>query len=68
MLDCGLNKCKCIKDTTIEGIKIGNIYPYICSPEYEIKPENRTYIIIYNNGIDSLPCTYDYFKKHFKEQ
>lgn len=67
MLDCGLNKCKCIKDTAIEGIKIGNIYPYIYSPEYEIKPENRTYIIIYNNGIDSLPCTYDYFKQHFKE-
>lgn len=67
MLECGLNKCICIEDTTVEGIEVGKIYPYIYTPEYETDPKNRTYIVIYNNGKYSLPCTYDYFQQYFAE-
>lgn len=67
MLDCGMNKCMCIENTTVTGIEVGEIYQYIHTPEYEIKPDNRTYIIIYNNGKDSLPCTYHYFQQYFSE-
>lgn len=37
------------------------------TPEYETKPDNKTYIIIYNSEQDSLPCTYDYFQQYFSE-
>lgn len=67
MIDCGLNKCICIKNTTIKEIEIGKIYQYMYTPEYELNPENRTYIIIYNNGKLSLPCTYEYFNQYFME-
>ena len=46
MLECGLNKCMCVKDTTIEGIEIGKIYQYIHTPEYETNKERKTYSII----------------------
>ena len=67
MLECGMNKCMCVEDTTIEEIEIGKIYQYMNTPEYENKPNNRTYIIIYNDGRDSLPCTYEYFQQFFSE-
>ena len=52
LLECGLNKCMCVKDTTIEGIEIGKIYQYIHTPEYETNKERKTYSIIYNDGKD----------------
>lgn len=67
MLECGLNKCMCVEDTTVDGIEVGKVYQYIYTPEYETKSDNRTYSIIYNNGKDSLPCTYDYFQQYFSE-
>lgn len=62
-----MNQCMCVEDTTIEGIKAGEIYQYMHTPEYETKPDNKTYIIIYNSEQDSLPCTYDYFQQYFSE-
>ena len=67
LLECGLNKCMCVENTTIEGIEIGKIYQYIHTPEYETNKERKTYSIIYNDGKDSLPCTYEYFQQYFSE-
>lgn len=39
MLECGMNKCMCVEDTTIEEIETGKIYQYIYIPEYETKPD-----------------------------
>lgn len=67
MVECGLNKCICIEDTTIDGIDVGKIYQYTYTPEYETNMKRRTYSIIYNNGKDSLPCNYKYFQQYFSE-
>ena len=67
LLECGLNNCMCVENTTIEGIEIGKIYQYIHTPEYETNKERKTYSIIYNDGKDLLPCTYEYFQQYFSE-
>ena len=43
LLECGLNKCMCVEDATIQGIEIGKIYQYIHTPEYETNKERKTY-------------------------
>lgn len=65
MLDCGMNRCMCIEDTTIDGVNVGEIYQYMYIPEYEITPTYRTYIIFYNDGQDFLSCIYSYFQQYF---
>lgn len=35
-----MNQCMCVEDTTIEGIKAGEIYQYMHTPEYETKPDD----------------------------
>lgn len=40
MLNCGMNRCMCIEDTTIDGVNVGEIYQYIHMSEYETLPAN----------------------------
>lgn len=67
MIDLGLPKCKCVKDTTVDGIQVGKTYYYDYSPHYELNPSNRTYVIFYNDGKESLHCTGEYFLEYFSE-
>lgn len=55
-------RCKCIKDTTIEGMKIGSIYKFrdnAAQKEIWINETDTTY--------EPLFCTIEYFNEHFKE-
>ena len=66
MVEVGLNKCTCMKDTSVEGISVGTIYQYYYSPSYAIRECEKTYIVLYNQGKDTLYCNSDYFHNYFK--
>lgn len=55
-------RCKCIKDTTIEDVKIGSTYKF---------RDNATQKEIWINETDTtyepLFCTTEYFNEHFEE-
>lgn len=58
-----LNKCLCIKDTTLPFINVGNYYKW----EYK----NSCYQIIYNETektFEKVYGNYQWFKEHFKTE
>lgn len=80
MIECGLSKCVNLKNTTVEGIVVGKEYYFTTKPGYlitlmknaknmydvEKELQNGTFIILYNDDKESLPCNYSYFIEHFK--
>lgn len=56
-----IKRCKCIKDTTVEGVKVGDIYKF---------RDNSTQKEVWINETDTtyqpLFCTIEYFKEHFE--
>ena len=56
-----IQRCKCIKDTTVEGVKVGGTYKFrdnAAQKEVWINETDSTY--------EQLFCTVEYFNEHFE--
>ena len=56
-----IQRCKCIKDTTVEGVKVGGTYKFrdnAAQKEVWINETDSTY--------EPLFCTVEYFNEHFE--
>ena len=57
-----IKRCKCIKDTSVNGVVVGGIYKYRDCGHEKIVWTNETAI-----SYEPLFCNNDYFKEYFSE-